>query len=86
VLLSGTYRNNGQRAAHWLLATSYTVDAEGAVNGIIANDPWTGEQVTIDPAKKSFTSPGNHPLGGFVVNGFQVVTLSAPAAMAERGS
>ncbi len=86
VLLRASYRNFGEEAVHWMLATSYTVNADGQVNGIIANDPWTGQQVTIDPVTKSVTSPENHPLLDFVVSGFQIVTLGAPEALAANGS
>ena len=75
VLLRGSYTAGATVKPHWLLATSFKVSAAGSVTGIVANDPWTGRQVRIDPATKRVSSPLPFPLSGFRINGFQVVTL-----------
>jgi hypothetical protein len=76
VLLRGTYtKANGNKAQHWLLGTLFTAVGK-AVGTVIANDPWTGEQVMIDPATKKVLSPTNFPLTGFKVDGYQPVTLN----------
>lgn len=77
VLLRGSYTTAAAVKTHWVLATSFTVDSAGVVTGVVANDPWTGRQVTIDPATKRVVSPVPFPLSGFTVNGFQVVTLKS---------
>ena len=75
VLLRGPYTAGATVKTHWMLATSFTVSAAGAVTAVVANDPWTGRQVRIDPATKRVSSPLLFPLAGFKINGFQVVTL-----------
>jgi len=76
VILRGSYtRSNGRKAEHWLLGTLYTT-AGNALSAVIANDPWTGQQVTIDPATKQIVWPANYPLTGFKIDGYQPVTLN----------
>ena len=42
---------------------------------IVANDPWTGQQVRINRSTKAVVAPAGFPLAQFKVDGFQVVTL-----------
>jgi hypothetical protein len=60
-----------------MLATLYTKDSNNTVTDIIANDPWTGQQVTINPISKHVVRPPNFPLTNFTVNGYQPVTLTS---------
>ena len=77
VILRGAYtRSNGVKAEHWLLGTLYTA-LGNALDTIVANDPWTGLQVTIDPLTKKIVSPANFPLTGFKVDGYRPVTLES---------
>lgn len=75
VIVSGTYDNGEGRNSHYLLATSFTDKKDGTVTGLVADDPWTGQQVLIDPISKAVTSPRDFPLHGFKVKRFQTVTL-----------
>ena len=75
VILRGSYARNGRKAEHWMLGTLYTASGNGLA-GVIANDPWTGQQVTIDPVTKKVLWPANYPLTGFKIDGYQPVTLS----------
>ncbi|MGH6789965.1 MAG: hypothetical protein ACRECC_09820 [Pseudolabrys sp.] len=77
VILRGTY-STGDRSApgtHWMLGTMYTKFGN-IVGSIIANDPWTGMQVEIDPFMKKVSVPANFPLTNFTVNGYQAVTVN----------
>jgi hypothetical protein len=73
VILRGTYtKPSGGAATHYMLGTLYTKPGT-AVLSVVADDPWTGTQVEINPAtKKVITS--NFPLANFKVDGFQPVT------------
>jgi hypothetical protein len=83
VIIRGRYRKSGGgRTTHWMLATSFIVDGVGTVTAIVANDPWTGQQVRIDPFTKMVASPAAFPLENFKVNGFRVVT--GPSASASE--
>jgi hypothetical protein len=76
VLLRGKYRPaTGGKATQWMVATSFTTDADGNVTAVVADDPWTGLQVRIDPATKRVVAPADFPLAHFTVNAFQTVTL-----------
>jgi hypothetical protein len=76
VILRGAYtKNNGGKGEHWLLGTLYTASGN-ALDAVIANDPWTGLQVTIDPATKKVVWPADYPLANFKVDGYQPVTLN----------
>jgi len=76
VMLRGRYTTaGGASARHWLLGTLHTKRGK-KVSAIVANDPWTGKQVTIDPATKRVVSPENFPLNNFTVDGYQPVTLN----------
>jgi hypothetical protein len=73
VILRGSYRpKGGGQATHYLLGTLYT---KGPTE-IVADDPWTGKQVYIDPATKTVISPKNFPLDKFKVDGYQPVTIN----------
>ena len=61
---------------HFMLATLYTTDTGGNVTALIANDPWTGKQVWIDPTTKQVVSPSNFPLAGWSVKHYRSVTLN----------
>jgi hypothetical protein len=77
VLLRGKYRAEaGGKATQWMVATSFTTDADGNVTAVVADDPWTGLQVRIDPATKQVVAPADFPLAHFTVNAFQTVTLN----------
>ena len=75
-VLRGSYRTSrGALASHWLLATSLVTAANGVVTEIVADDPWTGQQVRINRNTKAVVAPAGFPLSQFKVNGFQIVTL-----------
>jgi hypothetical protein len=71
---------DGTRLTHWMLATGYTRNADNSIRAVIANDPFTGQQVKIDPATKHVTAPARFPLRRFEVNGYQPVTLLLPVS------
>jgi hypothetical protein len=76
VVLRGTFsKGNGGTATHWMLATLYT-KVGGSVQTIVANDPWTGTQVEINPITKKVVTPSNFPLKDFTVDGYQAVTVN----------
>jgi len=76
VLLRGRYKQpGGGSGTQWMLATSFTTDADGNVDTVVADDPWTGLQVRIDPATKRVIAPAGFPLARFTVNAFERVTL-----------
>ena len=63
VILHGTYQpEGGAKVRHWMLGTLYTTDSGSTPNAVIAHDPYTGQQVTIDLATKKVVSPANFPL------------------------
>lgn len=79
VIVRGTFTNaKGTRGTHWMLATLYTKGPHGSASAIVANDPWTGRQVEIDPVTRKVISPANFPLKDFTVNAFQAVTITLP--------
>jgi hypothetical protein len=80
VILRGVYRKGGATETHWMLGTLYTKDSGNNVDAIVANDPFTGKQVRIDPTTKTVQSPANFPLQHFRVNGYRPVTLALPAS------
>jgi hypothetical protein len=61
VLLRGTKTPAG---THWMLATA-VLKTGGTVTGIVANDPWTGRQVIIDPATWRVSWPSNYATANF---------------------
>jgi hypothetical protein len=75
VIVSGTYDNGDGQKTHYLLATSFTDKNDGSITGLVADDPWTGHQVLIDPDSKAVSRPADFPLHGFQVTRFQTVTL-----------
>ncbi|MGB7258573.1 MAG: hypothetical protein WBD48_10905, partial [Pseudolabrys sp.] len=76
VILRGTYsKTGGGTATHYMLATLDTRNSNNTISTIVANDPWTGWQVEIDPATKTVVSPSNFPLANFKVNAYQPVTV-----------
>jgi hypothetical protein len=80
VALRGTYTNSkGAGATHWMLATLFTTDSNGKTTAIVANDPWTGRQVEIDPVSRKVIAPSNFPLANFRIDGFQPVVIRNPA-------
>jgi hypothetical protein len=46
------------------------------VGTVLANDPWTGTQVEINPATKKVVTPANFPLKNFTVDGYQPVIVN----------
>jgi hypothetical protein len=76
VILRGRYvTEGGDPATHWMLGTLYRKDGL-FITAIIAHDPWTGQQVTIDPATKRVVVPADFPLENFKVNGYRPVTVN----------
>jgi hypothetical protein len=74
VVLRGTYKKPGGRnGTHYMLATLYTKRGPTA-ELLIANDPFTGEQIAIDPATKDVVMPESFPLTGFKVNGYATIS------------
>jgi hypothetical protein len=79
VILRGSYsKAGGGTAEHYLLATMFNAKVSGAINAVVANDPWTGEQVLIDPSSKAVLYPAGFPLKDFKVDGYRSVTLLNP--------
>jgi hypothetical protein len=78
VAVRGSYEGPSRIEPHWMLATSYTVDSAGTVNRIVANDPWTGKQVQIDPNTRSVVAPTPFPLRNWQINGYQIVSFRTP--------
>jgi hypothetical protein len=77
VILRGRYvTEGGDTATHWMLGTLYREDTGGNPVAVLAHDPWTGQQVTIDPATKRVVTPEDFPLENFRVNGYQPVTVN----------
>ena len=76
VLLRGTYERGGETARSWMLGTLFTSRADGTVIAVVANDPFTGEQVEIDPRTKMVVPPATFPLTNFKVDGFRPVTIA----------
>lgn len=77
VIIRGHYDSSSSGTApHWMLATLFTADAGNATTNLIANDPWTGTQVWIDPATHQVVRPAVFPLANFTVDGYQSVTLN----------
>ena len=74
VILRGTYNNGTLKVRHWLLATLFTTDSKGTLTAVIADDPWTGLQVRLDPITRQVISPPNFPLAGFTVDAYQAMT------------
>ncbi|HXF89863.1 MAG TPA: hypothetical protein VNK48_16055, partial [Xanthobacteraceae bacterium] len=70
VIIGGTIIRDGIPETHWMLATAVTADGK-----IVANDPWTGGQVIIDPGTGSVVHPPNFPLPSFKMDRFQTVTI-----------
>lgn len=71
VILRGTYSTSGGgTATHWMLGTMYL----GSV--VLANDPWTGTQISIDVRTRKVTSPAGFPLANFKVDGYQAVAVN----------
>jgi hypothetical protein len=76
VILRGSFMQaNGRTATHWMLATLYTRNNDNSLGPVIANDPWTGQQVEIDPVTKRVIAPSDFPLANFKVNGLRTVTV-----------
>lgn len=77
VILRGVYTKSGGGAGvHWMLATMDTRNPDNTISAVVANDPWIGVQVTIDPVTKTVVSPANFPLMGFRVDGYRAVTVN----------
>jgi hypothetical protein len=77
VVIRGQYDvSGGGTATHWMVATLFTVNDSNVTTGLVANDPWTGQQVTIDPATRQVTRPANFPLTNFRVDAYRVMTLN----------
>ncbi len=74
VILRGSYRDGAARRPHWMLATSFT-EVNGNLSRVVANDPWTGRQVLINPTTKRVISPAGFPLAGFTIDGYRPATL-----------
>jgi hypothetical protein len=91
VILRGTFTRNGGGAKHWVLGTLFREDSSGSVTAVVANDPWTGRQVTIDPLTKQVIAPADFPLANFTIDAYRPVILlpvvaSGPARGEAAGS
>ena len=76
VVLRGTYaKKGGGTATHWMLGSLFTTQSNGAPLRVVANDPYTGQQVQINLSTKRVVSPTAFPLSKFTVDGYQTVTL-----------
>jgi hypothetical protein len=76
VILRGRYTTDAGHATHWMLGTLYTEDDTGTPVAVFAHDPWTGQQVTIDPTTKRVVKPTHFPLANFTANGYRMVTVN----------
>jgi len=77
VIIHGRYDlPGGGTAFHWMLATLFTSDSNNVTITLVANDPWTGQQVHIDPITRHVVQPANFPLANFHVDAYRVVTLN----------
>lgn len=75
-ILRGKFkREGGGTGTHWMLGTLHTEKSIGKVTAVLADDPFTGRQVAIDPKTKRVLSP-DFPLADFEVDGFREVTLN----------
>lgn len=74
VLIGGVYQKAGLNHAHWMLATSFIVTGT-TVTALVADDPWTGQQVRISPTTRKVIDPAGFPLTDFTVSQYQAVTL-----------
>lgn len=73
VVIHGTVKGNA--AGHWMLATDFLTDSNGRVIRLLANDPWTGGQVQINPVNKAIMSGPPGFFKTFRLDGYQVVTI-----------
>lgn len=48
VLIGGSIKSSSGPEAHWMLGVGTATDSKGSA-AIVANDPWSGTQVKIDP-------------------------------------
>lgn len=75
VIVRGQYDTGNGTATHWMLATLFTADSSNVTIALVALDPWTGQQVFIDPTTRQVTRPAGFPLANFKVDGYVVMTL-----------
>jgi hypothetical protein len=61
----------------WMLATSFTRGTNNAPNAIFANDPFTGQQVRINPVTKRVVTPAKFPLKQFTIDRIQTITVNS---------
>jgi hypothetical protein len=78
ILRGGFMQANGHIGTHWILGTLYTRNPDNSIGTIVANDPWTGQQVAIDPATKRVIVPSDFPLTGLKINAYRTVSLVPP--------
>jgi hypothetical protein len=84
VILRGTFtKNGGGSVRHRVLGTLFREDSSGTVTAVLANDPWTGRQVTIDPLSKQVIAPDDFPLANFTVDAYRPVTLLPVVTLAR---
>jgi hypothetical protein len=76
VILRGKYKKGGSKVTHWMLGTLYTENASGDPTALVAHDPLTGLQVTIDLVTKKVVTPADFPRGSFTVDAFRSVTVN----------
>jgi hypothetical protein len=75
LILRGTYTASGGTGTAYLLATLFTSDVnQSAVSAIVADDPWTGTQIEVNPVSKTIITAG-FPLANFTVNAYRPVTF-----------
>jgi hypothetical protein len=76
-ILRGSFtRGNGSTGEHFMLGTLYTPYTDGDRGAVVANDPFTGQQVLIDRVTRRVFWPSDFPLADFTVDGYQPVTLN----------
>ena len=61
-----------------MLGTLYSTNPDDTLKAVLANDPLTGMQVTINPNTKRVVAPDDFPLGDFKIDTYQLVTLTLP--------
>ena len=75
-ILHGTFVKSGKKIEHWMLGTLYVTGAGNVITAVVANDPYTGEQVQISPVSKMVVKPKNFLLATFTVDGYRTVTVN----------
>jgi filamentous hemagglutinin family protein len=72
VILEGSTPYSGGTEAHYMLATALLANGD-----IVANDPWTGEQVIISPVTGRVIEQQPYALPNFTITEYKTVTITS---------